>query len=155
MLKIVLFCFLIDNLCILYSVYYPFMISWFNGQWYYLLPILFYIFFQACGILFITQMICWTPYAILVLWTVVFPPSSLNLYYTLIPPLVCKVSFSESLLCKNNIFFYSKEIKGYTMCTPLFTFFSISLGRFVECSPEIVKIKKIQCKRDYNLFCGY
>ena len=45
-----------------------------------------------CGILFIIQMVCWTPYAVLVLWTVVFPPTSLNIYYTLLPPIICKIA---------------------------------------------------------------
>jgi len=47
---------------------------------------------KTCGFLFMAQMICWSPYAILVLWTVVFPPSSLNIYYTIIPPIMCKIT---------------------------------------------------------------
>ncbi|XP_023328583.1 visual pigment-like receptor peropsin isoform X2 [Eurytemora carolleeae] len=47
---------------------------------------------KTCGFLFLAAMACWTPYAVLVLWTVVFPPTSLNIYYTLIPPIICKLA---------------------------------------------------------------
>ena len=43
------------------------------------------------GLLFLVQIACWTPYAILILWTLILPPESLNIYYTLLPSVCCKV----------------------------------------------------------------
>ena len=42
-------------------------------------------------LLLAAQITCWTPYAVLVLWTLVFPPHSLNTYLTLVPSICCKV----------------------------------------------------------------
>jgi len=47
---------------------------------------------KMVGCLLIAELVCWTPYAILVLWTVVFPPTTLNVYYTLIPSIFAKIS---------------------------------------------------------------
>lgn len=47
---------------------------------------------KVCGLLFIVQIACWTPYAILVLWTIILPPDSLNIYYTLLPSVCCKLA---------------------------------------------------------------
>jgi len=47
---------------------------------------------KTCGLLFITQIACWTPYAILVLWTIILPPESLNIYYTVLPSVCCKLA---------------------------------------------------------------
>ena len=37
------------------------------------------------------QIACWTPYAILVLWTIILPPETLNIHYTMLPSICCKV----------------------------------------------------------------
>jgi hypothetical protein len=42
----------------------------------------------VCCLLLVVQVVCWSQHAVLILWTVLCPPSTLNLYYTLIPPLV-------------------------------------------------------------------
>lgn len=47
---------------------------------------------QMCGQLFLAQLVCWSPYAVLVVWTVVFPPTSLGVSWTLVPPLMCKLA---------------------------------------------------------------
>ena len=47
---------------------------------------------KVCGLLFLVQIGCWTPYAVLCLWTIVLPPESLNVYYSLVPSVCCKVS---------------------------------------------------------------
>jgi len=47
---------------------------------------------RAAGVLFITQICCWTPYAVVCLWTLVLPPSSLNIYWTLLPSVCCKLA---------------------------------------------------------------
>ena len=46
---------------------------------------------QVSTLLFVAQITCWTPHAVLVLWTLVFPPHSLNIYLTLVPSICCKV----------------------------------------------------------------
>ena len=45
-----------------------------------------------CWMLFVGTLVCWGPYAVLVIWTVILPPTSLGLSWTLIPPLVCKLA---------------------------------------------------------------
>ena len=47
---------------------------------------------QTCGVLLLVQAVCWSPYSVLVIWTVIFPPSSLSLHWTLLPPLICKLA---------------------------------------------------------------
>ena len=47
---------------------------------------------QVCGLLFLVQISCWTPYAVLCLWTTILPPDTLNIYYTLLPSVCCKVA---------------------------------------------------------------
>ena len=47
---------------------------------------------KVCGLLFLVQISCWTPYAVLCLWTTVLPPETLNVYYTLLPSICCKLS---------------------------------------------------------------
>ena len=46
---------------------------------------------KVCGLLFLVQISCWTPYAVLCLWTTILPPETLNVYYTLLPSITCKV----------------------------------------------------------------
>ena len=46
---------------------------------------------KVCGLLFLVQIGCWTPYAVLCLWTIVLPPETLNVHYTLLPSVACKV----------------------------------------------------------------
>ena len=52
---------------------------------------------KVCGLLFLVQVGCWTPYAVLCLWTIILPPESLNVHYTLLPSVCCKVLI-DSLL---------------------------------------------------------
>jgi len=47
---------------------------------------------KLSGYLLIAELVCWTPYSVLVLWTVVFPPSTINVYYTFIPSVFAKIS---------------------------------------------------------------
>ena len=47
---------------------------------------------KVCGLLFLVQISCWTPYSVLCLWTTILPPETLNVYFTLIPSIACKVS---------------------------------------------------------------
>jgi len=47
---------------------------------------------KVCGLLFLVQMACWTPYAVLVLYTIILPPETLNIYYTLLPSVCCKLA---------------------------------------------------------------
>ena len=47
---------------------------------------------RVCGLLFLVQISCWTPYSVLCLWTTILPPETLNVYFTLIPSIACKVS---------------------------------------------------------------
>ena len=42
-------------------------------------------------ILVLVQISCWTPYSVLCLWTTILPPETLNVYFTLIPSIACKV----------------------------------------------------------------
>ena len=46
---------------------------------------------KVSGLLFLVQVGCWTPYAVLCLWTIILPPESLNVHYTLLPSVCCKV----------------------------------------------------------------
>ena len=46
---------------------------------------------KTCGLLFLVQISCWTPWAVLCLWTIILPPETLNIYYTLLPAVACKV----------------------------------------------------------------
>ena len=46
---------------------------------------------KVCGLLLVVQLGCWTPYAVLCLWTIVWPPESLNVHYTQLPSVCCKV----------------------------------------------------------------
>ena len=46
---------------------------------------------KVCGLLFLVQVFCWSPYAVLCLWTTVLPPETLNVHYTLLPSVCCKV----------------------------------------------------------------
>ena len=50
---------------------------------------------QVSTLLFAAQITCWTPYAVLVLWTLVFAPHSLNIYLTLVPSICCKVCYIQ------------------------------------------------------------
>ena len=52
---------------------------------------------KVSGLLFLVQVGCWTPYAVLCLWTIILPPESLNVHYTLLPSVCCKVLI-DSLL---------------------------------------------------------
>jgi len=47
---------------------------------------------RCSGVLFITQICCWTPYAVICLWTLILPPDSLNIYYTILPSVCCKLA---------------------------------------------------------------
>jgi len=46
---------------------------------------------KVFGLLFLIQISCWTPYAVLCLWTTILPPETLNVYYTLLPSICCKL----------------------------------------------------------------
>jgi len=47
---------------------------------------------KICFLLLAVQLLCWSPYACLVLYSLIFPPSSINIYLTIIPSLACKVA---------------------------------------------------------------
>jgi len=47
---------------------------------------------KTCGLLFLVQISCWTPWAVLCLWTIILPPETLNIYYTLLPAVACKMA---------------------------------------------------------------
>lgn len=47
---------------------------------------------KVSGLLFLVQVGCWTPYAVLCLWTIILPPESLNVHYTLLPSVCCKLA---------------------------------------------------------------
>jgi len=47
---------------------------------------------KVCGLLFLVQISCWTPYAVLCLWTTILPPETLNIYFTLVPSITCKLA---------------------------------------------------------------
>ena len=50
---------------------------------------------KTCGLLFLVQISCWTPWAVLCLWTIILPPETLNIYYTLLPAICCKVTVNQ------------------------------------------------------------
>jgi hypothetical protein len=47
---------------------------------------------QMCGLLLVVQAVCWSPYSVLVIWTLIFPPSDISTHWTLLPPLMCKLA---------------------------------------------------------------
>ena len=60
--------------------------------------------YYVCGFLFMVQIACWTPYAILVLWTIILPPETLNIYYTMLPSICCKVIICSFFRLLNRFF---------------------------------------------------
>ena len=60
---------------------------------------------KVCGLLFLVQISCWTPYSVLCLWTTILPPETLNVYFTLIPSIACKVSKITTLFNCTYIYF--------------------------------------------------
>jgi hypothetical protein len=41
------------------------------------------------------QIVCWTPFAILCIWTTIFNADTLNIYFTLSAPLIAKVVLKQ------------------------------------------------------------
>ena len=62
---------------------------------------------KVCGLLFLVQISCWTPYSVLCLWTTILPPETLNVYFTLIPSIACKVSKITTLFNCRIVHMYS------------------------------------------------
>ena len=69
---------------------------------------------KVCGLLFLVQVGCWTPYAVLCLWTIILPPESLNVHYTLLPSVCCKVLIDSLLFIHYTLIHYTIYIQ-YTM----------------------------------------
>ena len=84
---------------------------------------------KVCGLLFLVQISCWTPYAVLCLWTIVLPPETLNVYYTLLPSICCKLSpILNAMVIWWNVpritagFFYLKRGRKGRMPSELFDY---------------------------------
>ena len=91
---------------------------------------------RVCGLLFLVQISCWTPYSVLCLWTTILPPETLNVYFTLIPSIACKVRIIMSFV--QNHFIISSAITS-----------SECHGCLVEPS-EVDKIMSICCIQPIN-----
>ena len=70
---------------------------------------------KVCGLLLVVQLGCWTPYAVLCLWTIVWPPESLNVHYTQLPSVCCKVG-TEYVLFHTLVWEISCTEKIRCMC---------------------------------------
>ena len=70
---------------------------------------------KVCGLLFLVQISCWTPYSVLCLWTTVLPPETLNVYFTLIPSIACKVSKITLFQYKYTNYFFFFSYLQYSM----------------------------------------
>ena len=82
---------------------------------------------KVCGLLFLVQISCWTPYSVLCLWTTVLPPETLNVYFTLIPSIACKVS-KITLLCSKIQTIFSRQLSPILNATVIWW----NLPRFVS-----------------------
>ena len=89
---------------------------------------------KVFGLLFLIQISCWTPYAILCLWTTILPPETLNVYYTLLPSICCKLCpILNALVIWWNVpryFLKYSSIKRWWKLTQFLTVFRVTAGFF-------------------------